>query len=214
MWSSTLIDELGYLPFEAHAAHLFFQLVSRRYERGSILITSNRSVGEWGEVFGDAVVATAILTLTRRCRPTPPFGRRGGCQAGRPAATRHRSSLPTLDVANVRGPSRLSLVRYVTVWGGRGVDERGAAGALPGATAGRRVPDPVPAAGGPEVAATAVERRGADAPGAAGPVPGVGDGLPESLAESATAALLDEVCDLDLSELEAVELPKGFGRDG
>ncbi len=38
-----------------------FQLVSRRYERGSLLITSNRSVGEWGSVFGDAVVATAIL---------------------------------------------------------------------------------------------------------------------------------------------------------
>ena len=56
MWSSTLCDEMGYLPFEAHAAHLFFQLVSRRYERGSMLITSNRSVGEWGEVFGDAVV--------------------------------------------------------------------------------------------------------------------------------------------------------------
>ena len=56
-----IIDELGYLPFEANAAHLFFQLVSRRYERGSILITSNRSVGEWGGVFGDAVVATAIL---------------------------------------------------------------------------------------------------------------------------------------------------------
>ena len=43
------------------AAHLFFQLVSRRYERGSMMITSNRSVAEWGEVFGDAVVATAIL---------------------------------------------------------------------------------------------------------------------------------------------------------
>jgi DNA replication protein DnaC len=56
-----IIDEIGYLPFEANAAHLFFQLVSRRYERGSILITSNRSVGEWGAVFGDAVVATAIL---------------------------------------------------------------------------------------------------------------------------------------------------------
>jgi len=56
-----IIDELGYLPFEPNAAHLFFQLVSRRYERGSLLITSNRSVGEWGEVFGDAVVATAIL---------------------------------------------------------------------------------------------------------------------------------------------------------
>jgi len=45
---------------EPNAAHLFFQLVSRRYERGAILITSNRSVGEWGTVFGDAVVATAI----------------------------------------------------------------------------------------------------------------------------------------------------------
>ncbi len=56
-----IIDELGYLPFTANAAHLFFQLVSRRYERGSVLITSNRSVGEWGQVFTDAVVATAIL---------------------------------------------------------------------------------------------------------------------------------------------------------
>ena len=56
-----IIDEPGYLPFEPNAAHLFFQLVSRRYERGSILITSNRSVGEWGGVFGDPAVATAIL---------------------------------------------------------------------------------------------------------------------------------------------------------
>ena len=56
-----IVDELGYLPLEPDAAHLFFQLVSRRYERGSTLITSNRAVGEWGAVFGDAVVATAIL---------------------------------------------------------------------------------------------------------------------------------------------------------
>jgi DNA replication protein DnaC len=56
-----IIDELGYLPFEPDAAHLFFQLVSRRYERGALLITSNRSVGEWGTVLGDPVVATAIL---------------------------------------------------------------------------------------------------------------------------------------------------------
>jgi len=56
-----IIDEIGYLPFEPNAAHLFFQLVSRRYERGSLLLTSNRAVGEWGAVFGDAVVATAIL---------------------------------------------------------------------------------------------------------------------------------------------------------
>ena len=56
-----IVDELGYLPFEPDAAHLFFQLVSRRYERGAMLVTSNRAVGEWGAVFGDAVVATAIL---------------------------------------------------------------------------------------------------------------------------------------------------------
>jgi DNA replication protein DnaC len=56
-----IIDELGYLPFEPNAAHLFFQLVSRRYERGSLLVTSNRSVSEWGNVFSDPVVATAIL---------------------------------------------------------------------------------------------------------------------------------------------------------
>ena len=56
-----IVDELGYLPFEPNAAHLFFQLVSRRYERGCMLITSNRAISEWGGVFGDAVVATAIL---------------------------------------------------------------------------------------------------------------------------------------------------------
>jgi DNA replication protein DnaC len=56
-----IIDELGYLPFDPNAAHLFFQLVSRRYEKGAILITSNRAVGDWGEVFGDAIIATAIL---------------------------------------------------------------------------------------------------------------------------------------------------------
>jgi DNA replication protein DnaC len=56
-----IIDELGYLPLEPDAAHLFFQLVSRRYEMGAMLITSNRSVAEWGTVFADPVVATAIL---------------------------------------------------------------------------------------------------------------------------------------------------------
>jgi len=57
-----IIDELGYLPLEPNAAHLFFQLVSRRYERGSLLITSNRSVSEWGQVFADPVVATPFWT--------------------------------------------------------------------------------------------------------------------------------------------------------
>ena len=56
-----IIDELGYLPLEPAAGHLFFQLISRRYEQGSVLISSNRPVEEWDEVFGDQVVAAAIL---------------------------------------------------------------------------------------------------------------------------------------------------------
>lgn len=56
-----IIDELGYLPFERRSAHLFFQLVARRYERGSLLITTNQLVTQWGTVFGDEVLAAAIL---------------------------------------------------------------------------------------------------------------------------------------------------------
>jgi hypothetical protein len=56
-----LIDELGYLPFERRSAHLFFQLVARRYERGSLLITTNQLITHWGTVFGDDVLAAAIL---------------------------------------------------------------------------------------------------------------------------------------------------------
>lgn len=55
------IRHLGYLPIDRQCANLFFQLISRRYERGSMILTSNQSVGAWGEVFGDRVIATAIL---------------------------------------------------------------------------------------------------------------------------------------------------------
>ena len=50
-----------HLPIDRQGANLFFQLVSRRYERGSIIITSNQSLGAWGEVFGDPIIAGAIL---------------------------------------------------------------------------------------------------------------------------------------------------------
>lgn len=56
-----IIDEIGYLPIERIGANLFFQLISRRYERGPMILTSNQSFGAWGEVFGDRVIATAIL---------------------------------------------------------------------------------------------------------------------------------------------------------
>ena len=56
-----IIDELGYLPFEPEAAHLFFQLVSSRYERASLIVTSNKPFSAWGEIFGDEIVAAAMI---------------------------------------------------------------------------------------------------------------------------------------------------------
>jgi DNA replication protein DnaC len=56
-----IIDEMGYLPLDELGATIFFQLVSARYERGSIILTSNKSYGDWGSIFGDAIIATAIL---------------------------------------------------------------------------------------------------------------------------------------------------------
>jgi DNA replication protein DnaC len=56
-----IIDEIGYLALGATAGNLFFQLVNARYERGAMILTSNRGFSEWAEVFGDPVVATALL---------------------------------------------------------------------------------------------------------------------------------------------------------
>jgi DNA replication protein DnaC len=59
--SLLIIDEIGYLSVGASAGNLFFQLVNARYERGAMMLTSNRGFSEWGELFGDPVVATALL---------------------------------------------------------------------------------------------------------------------------------------------------------
>jgi DNA replication protein DnaC len=56
-----VVDEVGYIPFEHQAANLFFQLVSSRYERASLIVTSNKEFGRWGEVFGDDTVAAAMI---------------------------------------------------------------------------------------------------------------------------------------------------------
>jgi DNA replication protein DnaC len=56
-----IVDEIGYLPFTSDGAHAFFQLISRFYETRSIIFTSNKSYGEWGEIFKDHVIASAVL---------------------------------------------------------------------------------------------------------------------------------------------------------
>ena len=59
--SLLVVDEIGYLPVVPGGGNLFFQLVNARYEKGALILTSNRGFAEWGEVFGDPVVATALL---------------------------------------------------------------------------------------------------------------------------------------------------------
>jgi DNA replication protein DnaC len=59
-----IVDEVGYIPFEPEAANLFFQLVSSRYERASLIVTSNKPFGRWGQVFADEVLAAVISTST------------------------------------------------------------------------------------------------------------------------------------------------------
>ena len=59
--SLLLVDEIGYLPITRNGAMLFFQLMSRRYERGSTVLTSNKGFEEWGSIFGDDVMASALI---------------------------------------------------------------------------------------------------------------------------------------------------------
>ena len=59
--SLLIVDEIGYLPVTANGANFFFQLVNARYERNSTVMTSNKSFKEWGDIFGDSVVAAALL---------------------------------------------------------------------------------------------------------------------------------------------------------
>ncbi len=59
--SLLIVDEIGYLPITEGGGNLFFQLINARYEKGAMILTSNRGFAEWGEIFGDPVVATALL---------------------------------------------------------------------------------------------------------------------------------------------------------
>ena len=56
-----VVDEVGYIPFDPEAANLMFSLVSARYERASVIVTSNKPFSAWGDIFGDEVVAAAMI---------------------------------------------------------------------------------------------------------------------------------------------------------
>ncbi len=121
-----IVDEIGYLPVTAGGGNLFFQLVNARYEKGAMILTSNRGFAEWGDIFGDSVVATALLDRLLHhavvvqielsaARARRPVARDGPLQAARhrqshsadpetpwPTAKKRRSRSPTRLIAKTR----------------------------------------------------------------------------------------------------------------
>ena len=114
-----IIDEMGYLPLGELGATIFFQLVSTRYERGSIILTSNKSYGDWGSIFGDPIIATAILdrllhhstTINIRGESYRLKDRRRAGLLSRPEEQQANPELPIPPAAapNSRGKRRVAL---------------------------------------------------------------------------------------------------------
>jgi DNA replication protein DnaC len=95
-----IIDEIGYLPLGPSGANLLFQLIARRYERGSIILTSNQSLTGWGDVFGDPIIATAILDrLLHHSTMLNVKGESYRLKEKRKAGVFGRASTPAIDTA-------------------------------------------------------------------------------------------------------------------
>ena len=101
-----IIDELGYLPMPGEAASHLFQVISRRYEHGSIILTTNRGIADWGHIFEDTTVATAVLdrllhhasvlSVDRRQLPHAPPPRRHHSAPTRPHRPPTRWGIPVI----------------------------------------------------------------------------------------------------------------------
>ncbi len=107
--SLLVVDEIGYLPITRTGAMPFFQLMSRRYERASTVLTSNKSFEEWGEIFGDEVMATALIDrLVHHCHIVNMRGNsyRMKNHAALAAALRHEAPDPDADDPTAPTPRR------------------------------------------------------------------------------------------------------------
>jgi DNA replication protein DnaC len=102
-----IIDEIGYLPISRTGAMLFFQLMSRRYEHASTILTSNKPFDEWGEVFGDEVMAAALIDrLVHHCHIVNIRGNSYRMRAHRDLASRLAGTAPRPAPARDRRPAR------------------------------------------------------------------------------------------------------------
>ena len=78
--SRLVIDEIGYLPVSPTGAMLFFQLINRRYERASTVLTSNKGFEDWGQILGDEVMAAALINrLLHHCHIVNTEATASGC---------------------------------------------------------------------------------------------------------------------------------------
>ena len=118
LWIPLLIvDEVGYIPFDPQAANLMFSLVSSRYERASLIVTSNKPFSGWGEIFGDEVVAAAMIDrLVHHAEiislKGDSYRLRDRDLGGRPPATSARIGLTIIFRAALdRSSERLSATR-------------------------------------------------------------------------------------------------------
>ena len=105
-----IVDELGYLPMPGEAASHLFQVISRRYEHGSIVLTTNRGIADWGHIFEDTTVAAAVLDRLlhhatgahghRRQLPHAP--RRHRCSPTRARRTPRGWGIPVIEGGEFR----------------------------------------------------------------------------------------------------------------
>ena len=112
--SLLVVDEIGYLPISRTGAMLFFQLMSRRYERASTVLTSNKGFEEWGEIFGDEVMASALIDrLVHHCHIVNIRGNsyRMKNHAALAAALRHDTDPPARSPAPRRPARREAAAR-------------------------------------------------------------------------------------------------------
>ncbi len=102
-----IIDEVGYLPISRTGAMLFFQLMSRRYERASTILTSNKPFDEWGGIFGDEVMAAALIDrLVHHCHIVNIRGNSYRLRAHRELAAQLAEHTPRAPSPRERRPNR------------------------------------------------------------------------------------------------------------